>query len=243
MTIWALGDLHLARGVPGKEMDIFGPAWEGYGEKIEKNWCSLVSSDDLVLLPGDISWGMRKEEVAPDLAWIDSLPGTKVMIRGNHDYWWGSFAQVQHMLPPSIHAIQHTSFVWKDVAITGTRLWDTDEYNFPSFIDFKPNPKARPAEKPDPSIFPRELGRLELGLKSLPPATQRIVMTHYPPIGADLAPSKVSALLEKYHVDCCVFGHLHNVREGALPFGEARGVRYHLASADYLHFLPLKICG
>ena len=128
MTIWALADLHLSFGVPDKEMDVFGPKWKNHPEKIRANWEKLVKPDDLVLLPGDISWGMHPEEALPDLNWIDSLPGTKVMIRGNHDYWWTSISKVEKVLPKSIHVIQNNIYRWKDVIICGARLWDTEEY-------------------------------------------------------------------------------------------------------------------
>lgn len=255
-TIWVIGDLHLAIGVPGKEMDVFGAKWIGYTEKIKQHWEEVVQPDDLVLIPGDITWAMKIEEAATDLQWIDALPGTKVMIRGNHDYWWSSMKKMREHLPESIHVIQNNSFDWNSVSIGGSRLWDTEEYHFNSFIEYQPN-KREKASKPSrewseeekaerlaeqEKIFDRELGRLEISLKSMKQDVDyRIYMTHYPPVGANLAPSRTSALLEKYHIDCCLFGHLHNVRDGSLPFGKARGVEYILTSADYIDFKPVKV--
>jgi uncharacterized protein len=247
VSIWALADLHLSFGVSDKSMDVFGEKWKGHPEKIRRHWLQLIKDDDLVLLPGDISWGMRPEEAQKDLEWIDALPGTKVLLRGNHDYWWTSLSKVEKVLPPSLHLIQNNTYRWKNVAIGGTRLWDTPEYSFNLFIDYIENPRAnklmhvddpKEAEK----IFQRELGRLELSLKELPQdSSLRIAMTHYPPIGADLQASRVSALLEKYKINICIFGHLHNVRTGALPFGDKNGVRYALTSCDYLDFCPIRI--
>ena len=245
MKLWAMADLHLSRSTPDKDMAYFGPVWEGYMEKIERQWRSLVSHDDLVLLPGDISWAMRLEEALVDLEWIDALPGKKVMIKGNHDYWWPSKAKLKAALPPSLHALQGDAFLWNGIAIGGARLWDTPEYSFAPYIEFRDNPKGkttRPDAEEIEALFVKELGRLEQSLQQLDVgATCRIAITHYPPIGADLAPSRASSLLEQYGIETCLFGHLHNVRPGSLPFGSARGVDYRLISADYIDFTPLRI--
>jgi predicted phosphohydrolase len=230
-------------------MEVFGPAWKEYASRIALHWKERVAPSDLVLIPGDISWAMRLDAALIDLQWIDALPGTKVLIRGNHDYWWGSLSKMVKVMPPSIHIVHNNVFVWGDVAIGGSRLWDTPEYNFSAFTVMQPNPQARPQEDSlpydpaeDEKIFVRELERLKLSLAQLPKgATRKIAMTHYPPIGADLAPSRASAILEEYGVDTCVFGHLHSLREGSLPFGVARGVRYVFASCDYLGFSPVKL--
>lgn len=245
MAIWALADLHLALGVPEKSMDTFGGSWINYTQKIEENWRHLVAPDDLVLIAGDISWAMHMEEAAIDLEWIHRLPGTKVIIRGNHDYWWTSVSKIEKILPSSIHLIQNNTFLWKDIAIGGSRLWDTPEYSFRQYINYTENPREKKINQPeDPGeaekIFVRELGRLEMSLKAMnPKARVRIAMTHYAPIGADLQDSRASAILEKYHVNICVFGHLHNVKTDAKLFGEHREIKYLLTSADYLDFKPL----
>lgn len=248
MTIWALADLHLSFGVKGKEMDVFGAKWKDHPEKIRTNWLKHVSPDDLVLLPGDISWAMNTDEAKPDLEWIDTLPGTKVMLRGNHDYWWTSLSKIEKIMPPSIHLVQNNAFRWKNVAIAGARLWDTPEYSFQQFIEYVDNPRANKLTEVShdqgetEKIFLRELGRLELSLKSIPrDAAVRIAMTHYPPIGANLTHSRVSALLEKYGITLCAFGHLHNVKQGLPMFGMKDGVRYTLVSCDYVDFNPIKI--
>ena len=249
MSIWALSDLHLAFGVPEKSMEAFGPSWQKYAEKIEAHWKKLILQDDLILIPGDISWAMRLEQAVIDLQWIDKLPGTKVILRGNHDYWWSSSAKLSKIMPPSIHFIHNNTFIWKEFAIGGARLWDTPEYSFNQYIEFQENPRARAKtleelsreKEEEDRIFIRELERLKLSLSALPKDKKKIAMTHYPPIGADLAPSRASQVLESFQINYCAFGHLHNVRKGALPFGEARGVKYLFTSCDYLDFIPLKI--
>ncbi|MBY0530305.1 MAG: metallophosphoesterase [Rhabdochlamydiaceae bacterium] len=250
MSIWALSDPHLAFAVPGKTMEAFGPLWENYTDKIAGNWRKLIKEEDLVLIPGDISWAMHLKEALVDLEWIHALPGTKVILKGNHDHWWGSSKKLTEALPSSIHFIQNNIFNWNSVTIGGARLWDTAEYTFDAYIEFRENPKARiktpeqrAKEKEDEErLFQRELERLKLSLSQLDKtATTRIALTHYPPIGPDLHPSRASAILEENKIDLCVFGHLHSVRANTLPFGSARGVKYLFTSCDYLNFVPLKV--
>jgi predicted phosphohydrolase len=249
MRIWAIGDLHLSFGVSNKSMDIFGPNWEKHAEKIAKSWKELIHPDDLVLVPGDLSWAMKIEEVVPDLQWVHDLPGTKVMIKGNHDYWWGSLNKIAPVLPPSIHLIQNNVFNWKGVTIGGARLWDTPEYSFGSFIEYRENPKAKSRETEalvqeefNQKLFDRELERLKMSLSLLDKEAKiKIAMTHYPPIGADLKPSRAAQILEQYGVQICVFGHLHNLNTSESLFGVARGIRYVLAACDYIRFQPIII--
>lgn len=246
VNVWAIADLHLAFGDPGKSMEVFGPQWQNYAQKIESNWRDRVREGDLVLIAGDISWAMRPEQAVKDLEWIDRLPGIKVMIRGNHDYWWASPGKVRSILPKSIHIIQNDAFNYGDFSIAGARLWDTDEFSFNDAVEFKENPKEATKEAPkeevdDEKIFQRELHRLELSLKALDPSKRRLAMTHYPPIGSDLKDSRVSKLLEKYGVEICVFGHLHNLKPNQAMFGSKNGVGYYLTACDYLNFKPLNI--
>jgi predicted phosphohydrolase len=250
MRIWAIADLHLSFGVKNKSMDVFGPQWQDHAEKIAASWRSLIHPEDLVLIPGDISWALTLEEAAADLQWIHALPGTKVMIKGNHDYWWGSLKKLSQILPPSIHLIQNNAFQWFDVAIGGARLWDTPEYSFGSYIEFKENPKQKKKEDEEhliqeelsQKIFDRELERLKLSIQKMSvDAKKRIIMTHYPPISANLEPSRAAQILEQNQIDICVFGHLHNIKPNLSLFGEKNGVRYILAAADYIRFQPIAI--
>jgi uncharacterized protein len=247
MGIWAIADLHLAIGVPEKAMDFFGEPWIGYQDKIKKNWVRLINDEDLVLIAGDISWAMKLEHACLDLEWIHQLPGTKVILKGNHDYWWSSLKQIEAVLPSSIHLIQNNAFTWKDVSVGGARLWDTNAYQFNSYINYIENSRAKKVTIPETLVeserkFEKELVRLETSLKAMDKkSSKRIVMTHYPPISADLKDSKVSFLLEKYNVNICVFGHLHNIKKEILLFGTKNGISYLLTAADYLNFIPLKI--
>lgn len=245
MRIWAIGDLHLSFGVKNKEMDVFGPHWKDHAEKIRENWLALIHPEDLVLIPGDISWALKLQEAIPDLQWIDKLPGSKVLLKGNHDFWWGSLKKLTDVLPPSIHLIQHSAFSWKDVAIGGARLWDTPEYRFDSVSSFIENPRENEKiaqEDLSQKLFDKELERLKLSLGKMDKnAHLRIAMTHYPPIGLDLKPSRASQILEEHGIDICVFGHLHNVQSEEPLFGTARGVRYVFASSDYIHFQPIPV--
>lgn len=247
MTIWAIADLHLAFGQPEKTMDIFGDPWVGYTDKIKTHWLENIREEDLVLIPGDISWAMKLSDAQKDLDWIHHLPGTKILLRGNHDYWWSSLKQIEAILPPSLHLVQNNAFHWNHVTIGGARLWDTSEYQFKSYINYVKNPREKQlAEENGPDsdkIFQRELGRLEMSLKALSPdCSIRIAMTHYPPISADLAASNASCIMEKYGVHYCVFGHLHNIKKNIPLFGTKNKISYFLTSADYLEFKPLKIC-
>lgn len=247
-AIWTIADLHLSFGTPNKEMDVFGPAWVRHTERVAAAWNACVKPEDLVLIAGDISWAKVLRDAQVDLEWIHQLPGTKCLIRGNHDYWWSSLKAIKTILPPSLIVIQNNSFLWNGVAIGGSRMWDTpglhfaDDFFLPTDkkapISLHPEPMDEEAEK----VFARELLRLEMSLKTFDPsATFRIAMTHYPPLGADLKPTPTTALLEKYHVDLCLFGHLHSVVPGALPFGTVGGVRYLLTACDYLHCQPVKV--
>jgi len=231
MAIWAIADLHLSLGVPSKTMEIFGPQWSRYIERMRDHWVHYVQQDDLVLIAGDISWAMRLEEALPDLQWIESLPGTKAMIRGNHDYWWSSPTKVRSILPPSLHIIQHDAWEWQGYSIGGTRLWDTEEYHYST--PCTPDPERE-------KIYARELLRLEMSLKAMSSA-HKLVMTHYPPLGTDLKPSRVSKLLTQYGVTDCVFGHMHGLDAAQNYFGTCEGVRYHLTASDYLSFVPKRI--
>lgn len=246
MAIYALADLHLALGIPDKSMEFFGGPWTSYVQKIEENWKSTISQNDLVLISGDISWAKGEKEALTDLQWIDQLPGTKLLLRGNHDYWWSSASRVKKMLPPSLHILQNNSFEWEGFSIGGSRLWDTYEYNFDGCIQIRENPRAKTLhtqenKEEQEKIFLRELHRLDLSLQTLKPGKKKIAMTHYPPIGPKNQPSRASFLLKKYGIETCIFGHLHNVKKEIPLFGHVDGIHYILTAADYLDFKPLQI--
>lgn len=245
MSIWAISDLHLYFSSPNKNMNIFGEEWENHAEKIETAWKSRVAKDDLVLIPGDISWAMKFENALIDLKWIDSLPGTKIIIKGNHDYWYTSISKMAPSLPSSIIILHNNAYHYTDIAIGGTRLWDCKEFNFDEYIDIKEN-KHMQEEKisfeQSEKIYQRELLRLEESLKQMDKSAKfRIAMTHYPPVSADLQDSEASKILEKYHINVCVFGHLHSLKKNLQMFGEKNNIQYILTSCEYINFTPIKI--
>ncbi len=248
MRVFAVADLHLAGARPDKTMAVFGPPWDRHPQALVEAWHDLVRGPDLVVVAGDISWAMTVDEARPDLELIGRLPGRKVLLRGNHDYWWGSAARVRAALPPGVHALHHDAVVLDGVAVGGARLWDDPAVRlgplrFRPGVDHLRGPEPEPPERTE-KILARELARLERSLAALPAdARLRLAAVHYPPVGTDLAPSRASAILERAGVGHCVFGHLH----GLLPraeqplFGERAGVLYHLTSCDYLDMVPLEV--
>ena len=256
MRVLALSDPHLAHATPGKEMDRFGEHWVRHPERIAAAWRETVREQDVVLVPGDISWAMRLEQARPDLEFLAALPGTKILLKGNHDYWWQSVGKVRAVLPERMFALQADALRVGDVAFAGTRLWDVPEVRFGDLIDWQPNAdgsisaeRTLDDEEQSRKVFRRELGRLRRALAQLdrgPPtrdAPCKIVLTHYPPCGPDLEPTEVTELFESHDLRHSVFGHLHAVRRDRVPapFGEKRGIGYHLTSCDYVDFRPVLI--
>lgn len=245
MKIFALADLHLALGIPGKKMDIFGDQWIDHDKKILENCKKIVSEEDILLIPGDLSWAMRAEDAMADLNFIASLPGTKIISKGNHDYWWPSNKKLEEILPRGLFSVQNCVKTFGNFSIAGIRLWDNYEFNFDSIIDYKPNPKQNSSKKTSnvdaEKIFQKELVRLESILKELDQSKIKILLCHYPPIGVDLKESRASKLIEQYGVDYCVFGHLHNLKTFDPLFGKKGKTQYFLTSCDYLRFQPLLI--
>lgn len=240
MKIFALADLHLSLSCPGKDMNVFGPLWDNYHEKIKNQWQSVVSDQDLVLIPGDISWAMKLDEALVDLAFIDKLNGTKVLIRGNHDYWWPSLAKLQKLPFKTLKFIHNNALLINGVGLCGTRLWDSHEFNFQDYIQFKDNPRAKEKVAVDrEKIFDSELKRLELSVSQLSQEAKiKIALVHYPPLGKDLKQTKASKIFEDAGISHVCFGHLHNLNKSLNPYGTARGVSYHFVAADAVNFTP-----
>lgn len=227
-------------------MDVFGTHWREHPQRIAADWDCRVSDDDLVLLPGDISWAMKLSEAERDLSWIGERPGTKLMIRGNHDYWWSSIGKVRSVLPARCHAIQNDAWVSTDgrVSVAGARMWDLPGLSLGNIFASLPETGAPAGTQTDEQakIFQRELGRLELSLQQISDkAEHRIAMVHYPPTDPALSDTLVTDLLERYGVNLCLFGHLHNVRNGIDFSGMKNGIQYELTSADYLEFKLLAL--
>ena len=231
MKLFALADPHLSFNSAGEEykpMGIFGDSWLNHGEKIRANWLDVVQDDDVVLLPGDISWAMTLEEVQPDLNFLAKLPGRKIISKGNHDLWWDSLSKVKKILPEGFAIIQNNSFVFGNVAVCGTRGWQCPEGAF--------------ADAHDEKIFQRELGRLKLSLDSVPKEVRhKIVMLHYPPVNGRQERSAFVELMLQYGVELCLYGHLHSYAIQNALEGVHWGMEFQLVSADYLGFRPREI--
>ncbi|QXM05531.1 metallophosphoesterase [Crassaminicella indica] len=228
MAIYVIGDLHLSFGVD-KPMDIFGAHWVNHHEKIRKNWINLINHNDLVLIPGDTSWAMNLDEAMVDLEWVHSLPGQKILIRGNHDYWWSSVTKMNRLFE-DIKFLQNNYFIYENYAICGTRGWICpNDYKFTEH---------------DKKIYERELHRLKLSIEAAVKDGYKelLVMTHYPPTNDKLQPSEFTKIYEAYGVKKVIYGHLHGKEsfDGGLQ-GEKNGVYYYLTSCDALEFKPLKI--
>ncbi len=244
--LFAIADLHLSFARP-KPMDVFGEAWADHAEQIRSAWCERVGADDLVLVAGDISWAMRLAGALPDLAWIDALPGRKVLIRGNHDYWWESIGKLRALPYESLYFLQYDVLRFGELAICGTRLWDLPEVSWPQEYRAMPadvRQAARPSDAQNAKLVERELNRLELSLRRLPAdARHRVAMLHYPPISDGGRGSRASRLLAEHGVELCVFGHLHSLgrmkRVGA-DFS-LDGTRYVLVAGDHLAFRPMEL--
>lgn len=224
MRIYAIGDLHLP-GAQSKPMDVFGAHWEGHFEKIEQDWRDRVQPEDVVLVPGDLSWAMTLEEAAPDLARICALPGQKLLLRGNHDYWWSSLTRVRALLPEGNWALQNDARVIGDAVFCGTRGWNVVSENSTDAQNLK--------------IYRREVMRLELSLRDAAAKAQGrpiVCMLHFPPFGEKKEDSGFTQLLERYGVHTCVYGHLHGEGIRAAFEGERGGVNYKLVSCDSLGF-------
>ena len=225
MRLFAIGDLHLPGG-DEKPMDVFGDHWEDHFIRIAADWRARVSEEDVVLIPGDVSWAMQLSAAIPDLNAIGQLPGRKILIKGNHDYWWGGIGQVRRSLPAGMQAIQHDAVDVGCAVICGTRGWA-----YPT--------EETPLSPEDERIFHRELIRLELSLaEAAKQASGRpiVVMLHYPPLYQADRDTPFTRLLEKYPVHTVVYGHLHGAGIKAGFTGMRNGIHYVLTSCDSLDF-------
>jgi predicted phosphohydrolase len=210
-------------------MDVFGEHWRDHAQRIFAACRERVGPDDLLIVAGDISWAMRLDEALPDLEDIGALPGKKLLLKGNHDFWWQSRAKIEHAVDPSIALLQNDSYVFGDVAIAGGRGW-----TLPGDEMYTPD---------DEKIYLRELERLRLSFESLAGKTYSHLLAalHYPPINSRHEDSEVSAMLERYRVEVCIYGHLHGDGIAAGVTGVRNGIRYQLLSADSVGFAPVEV--
>lgn len=220
MALWTIGDLHLAHSTD-KPMDVFGERWCGHSQKIKDFWMRHVRDEDTVVIPGDISWAINLEEAREDLLYLHQLPGRKILLKGNHDYWWETVSKMQKFLAQleidDIFFLQNNHYVYEDYAICGTRGWALEGEDWQRLIA-------------------RETGRLELSLKSAPSDKEKIVFLHYPPIYSDDACTSMIELMQAYGVKQCFYGHLHGISIKNAVVGENFGINFSIVSADSLDF-------
>ena len=227
MALYAISDLHLAFNVD-KPMDIFGERWLKHDEKIKNNWLAKVSEEDTVLIAGDISWSMRAEDSKYDLDWIDSLPGKKIISKGNHDYWWTSISKLNNMYE-NTKFLQNNFYVYEDYAICGTRGWIC--------------PGSDKFTQKDAKIYAREEIRLRLSLDAAKKAgyDKIIVMVHYPPSNEDFEETNFIKIFKEYNVEKVIYGHLHGPANIKINEGNIDGIEYIMTSCDFIDFNPIKI--
>ena len=228
MSLYAIGDLHFSTAV-NKPMNIFGDNWDNHEEKIIDSWKSQVKDDDIVLVVGDTSWGINMNEAEQDLDIIHKLPGKKIFVKGNHDYWWTTVTKL-NKLYENMSFLQNNFYSYKDYAICGTRGWICPN-------DFK-------FTQEDEKIYKREAHRLKLSLDSAKKAGFKkiIVITHYPPTNDKLESSLFTDIYEQYCVEKVIYGHLHGKESFKMGLEGIRNeVEYKLVSCDYTNFNIIKI--
>ncbi len=225
MAIYTIGDLHLSLN-SDKPMDIFGENWLNHHTKIEEDWYKNVSNSDTVIIPGDISWASSLVTAMDDLNWIEKLPGKKLLLRGNHDYWWSTLSKMRKLFK-TIDFIQNNHYEVEDKIICGTRGWVC------------PNDTIFTAD--DNRIYLREIERLKLSLNSVGDNDkEKIVFLHYPPINDKNENSLFVDTLKEYRIKKVYYGHIHTSFSNVLV-GEKDGIEYNLVSCDYLDFKLKKV--
>ncbi len=224
MKVFAISDFHLCT-CGAKPMEIFGDGWKNYLQEIAQDWQQKVSKEDIVLISGDLSWAMKLQDAQIDLKYFENLPGKKIFIRGNHDYWWQSISKVRNILPSDCYALQNDAVKFDDIVICGTRGWQVPENGVSQ-------------SKEDEKIYKRELLRLDMALsqaKRLYTAGDKIIcMLHYPPFNSQKQQNEMMDIMQNNNVKCCVFGHIHSYIGKYKIKEEINGVQYYLTSCDLL---------
>lgn len=228
MALFAIGDLHLAISVKSKSMDIFG-GWENYLELLEKKWKTYVSDEDTVVLAGDISWAMKLSNAFEDFSFIEQLPGKKIILKGNHDYWWTSKKKMEDTFSAwgfkTLNILHNNCYKYENFAVCGTRGWVN-----------------MPGEAADAKVLAREAGRLTASLEAAKAeGLSPLVFMHYPPVYGNNCNYDILDVLYSYGVRQCWYGHLHGPSIKNAINGERDGVKYQLISGDFLQFNPAKI--
>lgn len=221
MIIYTIGDLHLSNQVE-KPMNIFGSQWQNHEEQIRENWSAIVNDDDVVIMPGDFSWATYLEQAEEDFKFLGSLPGEKIMLKGNHDYWWETVTKMKNFLKKievdKVEFLYNNSFYRGGICFCGTKGWDSKE------------------EK-DTKIMNRELTRLNISIDSLSiNCNERVAVFHYPPDEN----MEIMGILKENRINKCIYGHKHGVSEEPKRYTKD-GIEFINASADQIGFTPVEI--
>jgi predicted phosphohydrolase len=227
MALYVLGDLHLSL-TSDKPMDVFGSKWADHVRKLRESF-SCLTAEDTTVLCGDLSWAMSLEEASEDLRFVDALPGRKIILKGNHDYWWSTAAKAYRFFEENgmenMQILNNNCYEYGEYAICGTRGWFFEEER---------------GDEHDRKIMLREVGRLEASLKAAG-ERKKLVFLHYPPIYQGYECPEILSLLEQYQAERCYYGHIHGKGHSAAFQGERNGTVFRMVSADYLDFYPLKV--
>ena len=240
MSLYVISDLHLSTNEnTGKSMEVFGARWKDYVKKLERNWRAVINDDDLVIVPGDISWAMTTDEAVHDFKFLDSLPGRKIIGKGNHDFWWTTVTKLKKFFEEndisSIDILHNNAFEAEDFIICGTRGWFNDESQqntAGNAVDYK-------------KIVSREKMRLQMSLeegKKLREASGKeiLVFMHFPPVYNDFICRELIDVLHEYGIKNCFFGHIHgNYYMNRTT--EFEGIDFVMVASDYLNFAPMPI--
>ena len=224
MSLYVMADTHLSLSV-NKPMDIFD-GWADYQQRIKKNWEKLIEEKDTVVIPGDICWAMDIEKAVPDFKFLNDLPGTKIIGKGNHDYWWTTMKKMENFMAKnnfdSIKILHHNAYRVGDIAICGTRGW---------FYDAE--------QEKDNKVLLREAGRLRMSIEAaLKLGGEPVVFLHYPPVSQTQVCEEIYNVLLEYNIKRCYYGHLHSYSTRNAFNGERDGIKFSLISSDYLGFMP-----
>lgn len=227
MALFAIGDLHLSLGCD-KPMDIFS-GWSNYVPLLKENWNSVVNENDTVVIPGDVSWAMDFETLKPDFEFIEKLPGKKIILKGNHDYWWCTMSKMKRFIEENgfhtISILHNSAAVAEGVSICGSRGWFFDE-----------------AEGGDRKILLREAGRLETSVREAEKTgLEPVVFLHFPPVYGNMECPEIIEILKNHHIKRCYYGHLHGKAIGKAVTGAYKDIIFRLVSSDALRFFPLII--
>ena len=227
MALYTIADLHLSLGTD-KPMDVFGGRWEGYLEKLRQG-LSVIGPEDTTVLPGDLSWALSMSEAREDFAFVNAIPGRKIVIKGNHDYWWSTAAKFQKFCAENgfenLFVLNNSCYFYGDIALCGTRGWFFEEDRQGTH---------------DEKIFLRELGRLETSLRAAQ-GKEIYCFLHYPPRYRGYTCPEILELLRQYGVTHCYYGHLHGDSLKLALEGNWEGIDFRLVSSDYVNFTPVKL--